>query len=218
MSSSKRANPGGAATQSAATKPAHGAPALHVATAVERTPVVMPDPEDWALEMWALPARLEELAGFDYPPSVLNAGRARRAGARRRRGRRRQDGGLILLWQRARPRLRRASGGGPVHRAGPAPRAGALEARPPGGAPAAPGGAPGGREDPDPGDRGGTGGAVFGHAGKAGVHGTPALDLGGIKADFVQEEGGPEAIALLVRAHQEGQELPATPAALDHNH
>ena len=39
---------------------AHGAPALHVATAVERTPVVMPDPEDWELEMWELQARLEE--------------------------------------------------------------------------------------------------------------------------------------------------------------
>ena len=58
---------------------AHGAPALHVATAVERTPVVMPDPEDWELEMWELQARLEEFDGFDYPPSVLNAGaRARR--------------------------------------------------------------------------------------------------------------------------------------------
>ena len=30
---------------------AHGAPALHVATAVERTPVVMPDPEDWELSL-----------------------------------------------------------------------------------------------------------------------------------------------------------------------
>ena len=46
---------------------AHGAPALHVATAVERTPVVMPDPEDWELEMWELQARLEEFDGFDYP-------------------------------------------------------------------------------------------------------------------------------------------------------
>ena len=53
---------------------AHGAPALHVATAVERTPVVMPDPEDWELEMWELQARLEEFEGFDYPPAVLNAG------------------------------------------------------------------------------------------------------------------------------------------------
>ena len=58
---------------------AHGAPALHVATAVERTPVVMPDPEDWELEMWELQARLEEFDGFDYPPSVLNAGGARGA-------------------------------------------------------------------------------------------------------------------------------------------
>ena len=67
---------------------AHGAPALHVATAVERTPVVMPDPEDWELEMWELQARLEEFDGFDYPPSVLNAGGAR--AARRRSGAARQ--------------------------------------------------------------------------------------------------------------------------------
>ena len=51
---------------------AHGAPALHVATAVERTPVVMPDPEDWELEMWELQARLEEFDGFDYPPSAVH--------------------------------------------------------------------------------------------------------------------------------------------------
>jgi hypothetical protein len=53
---------------------AHGAPALRVATAVERTPVVMPDPDQWELDMWELQARLEEYEGFDYPPSVMNAG------------------------------------------------------------------------------------------------------------------------------------------------
>merc|ERR1719460_316493 len=71
---SRRAYLAGLRDRRDALEAAHGAPALHVATAVERTPVVMPDPEDWELEMWELQARLEEFDGFDYPPSVLNAG------------------------------------------------------------------------------------------------------------------------------------------------
>ena len=43
---------------------------LSAGVIVERTPVVMPDPEDWELAMWELQAKLEVYDGFEYPERV----------------------------------------------------------------------------------------------------------------------------------------------------
>ena len=47
-----------------------GPPQLFAGVIVERTPVLMPDPEDWEMEMWELQARLEVYDGFEYPKIV----------------------------------------------------------------------------------------------------------------------------------------------------
>lgn len=37
---------------------------------IERTPIVMPDPEPWQDAMWELQTELSKFDGFDYPPKV----------------------------------------------------------------------------------------------------------------------------------------------------
>jgi large subunit ribosomal protein L46 len=51
---------------------------------VERTPALMPDPEDWELAMWELQASLEVHDGFDYPVSVGGGTSAEREAAPRK--------------------------------------------------------------------------------------------------------------------------------------
>ena len=47
-----------------------GPAALSAAVLVERTPAVMPEPEDWEMAMWQLQQQLEVYDGFEYPKSV----------------------------------------------------------------------------------------------------------------------------------------------------
>lgn len=55
------------------------------------------------------------------------------------------------------------------------------------------------------------------HAQQVGVHGTPSLFLQGIKGDeWVSVKGVPEYAAVLVQAHKQGIEMPATPPHAKH--
>lgn len=46
---------------------------LSAAVIVERTPVVMPEPEDWEMAMWSLQQQLEVYDGFEFPKNVMAA-------------------------------------------------------------------------------------------------------------------------------------------------
>lgn len=57
------------------------------------------------------------------------------------------------------------------------------------------------------------------HAHEVGVYATPSLFLQGLNGEeWVHVHGGPEAAALLVKAHLRGDTLPATPPAGSHGH
>lgn len=57
------------------------------------------------------------------------------------------------------------------------------------------------------------------HAHEVGVFATPSLYLKGVKGDeWLSINGGPDAVRVLVKAHMQGAELPATPPAGTHSH